>query len=367
MQQEHYKIALGQLKGIGPMRASQLLAKISSISDLFTQSFQELYMQTGISIKRLSEMNRDAALKQAEKQVLYNEKHHIVTRFFMDADYPRRLRQCPDAPIVIFTKGMVDGNPQKTVSIVGTRNQTSYGKLLIEELLATIQSKELTVISGLAYGVDIHVHQTCIERGILNIGVFGHSLDRIYPYEHRKVAQQMLENGGWISEFLVGTKPDRMNFPMRNRIIAGLSDAIIVVESKKKGGSIITAELGNDYNRDVFAFPGSVLQEQSEGCNWLIQKQKAHLIQNGQDFLDFMNWNQVTPIQQLELFPDLNETEQGIYALLETEGEMHIDMIALKSGMSTSNLNVILFQLEMKNVVQGLAGSRYKLNRKQCA
>ena len=367
MPHEHFKIALGQLKGIGPTRATQLLGKVGSISDLFTLSMKELHLQTGIPMTRLSEMNREQALQLAEKQLLFNEKHQIQTHFFMDNDYPRRLRQCPDAPIVIFTKGLVDSNPQKTVSIVGTRNQTSYGKLLVEELLETIQSKDLTIISGLAYGVDIHVHQTCVEKGIFNLGVFGHSLDRIYPYEHRKVAEQMLENGGWISEFLVGTKPDRMNFPMRNRIIAGLSDAIIVVESKKKGGSMITAELGNDYNRDVFAFPGNVQQEQSEGCNWLIQKQKAHLIQNGQDFLDFMNWGYETAVQQLELFPDLTDIEQRIYSLLEMEGELHIDTIALKSGLSTSQINVVLFQLEMKNVMKGMAGSRYKLNRKQCA
>lgn len=367
MPYEQYKIALSQLKGIGPSRASQLLGKLSSISDLFTFSIKELHLQTGIPTRRLTEMNRDVALQLAEKQILFNEKHHIKSHFFMDADYPRRLRQCPDAPIVIFTKGVENSNPPKTVSIVGTRNQTSYGKLLVEELLSTIQSKDLTIISGLAYGVDIHVHQTCIDKGIFNLGVFGHSLDRIYPYAHRRTAQLMLENGGWISEFLIGTKPDRMNFPMRNRIIAGLSDAIVVVESKKKGGSIITAELGNDYNRDVFAFPGNVQQEQSEGCNWLIQKQKAHLIQNGQDFLNFMNWDFETPKKQLELFPELEENELKVYQILVELQEAHIDVIAMKSGLSTSQINVLLFQLEMKNLVLSNSGNRYTLQWNHCA
>lgn len=367
MPQEQYKIALGQLKGIGPARATQLLGKLASISDLFTLSMKELHLQTGVPMLRLKEMNRDAAMQLAEKQITFNEKNQIKTHFFMDVDYPRRLRQCPDAPIVIFTKGLDNSNPSKTVSIVGTRNQTTYGKLLVEELLSTIRSKDLTIISGLAYGVDIHVHQTCIEKGIFNIGVFGHSLDRIYPYAHRKTAQRMLENGGWISEFLIGTKPDRMNFPMRNRIIAGLSDAIIVVESKKKGGSIITAELGNDYNRDVFAFPGNVQQEQSEGCNWLIQKQKAHLIQNGQDFLNFMNWDLAMPKKQLELFPELEENELKVYQILVELQDAHIDVIAMKSGFSTSQINVILFQLEMKNLVLSGSGNRYSLQLNHCA
>jgi DNA processing protein len=233
MQLELYKIALGQLKGIGPSRATRILGKLSSLSDLFTQTDRELYLQTGVSLSILKEMNRGEALMTAEKQKSFNERNNIISHFFMDDDYPRRLRQCPDAPIVLFSKGLSDLNQPNVVSVVGTRNQTEYGRKLVEELLETIQSKELTVISGLAYGVDIHVHETCVQKGIFNIGVFGHSLDRIYPYQHRRVAEKMLENGGWMSEFIVGTKPDRMNFPMRNRIIAGMSDAIIVVESKR--------------------------------------------------------------------------------------------------------------------------------------
>ena len=367
MQIELYKIALGQLKGIGPSRATRILGKLSSLSDLFTQSDRELHLQTGVSLSILKEMNRGEALFTAEKQQSFNERNHIKSHFFMDEDYPRRLRQCPDAPIVLFSKGLRDLNQSKVVSIVGTRNQTEYGRKLVEELLGTIQSKDLTVISGLAYGVDIHVHETCVQKGIFNIGVFGHSLDRIYPYQHRKIALKMLEHGGWISEFIVGTKPDRMNFPMRNRIIAGMSDAVVVVESKTKGGSIITAELGNDYNRDVFAFPGSVHQEQSEGCNWLIQKQKAHLIQNGADFLTFMNWHLEMPEKQLLLFPELDQSELTVYQVLAEMKEAHIDSIALKCCMSTSQINVLLFQLEMKNIIQAISGNRFKLMWKNCA
>jgi len=367
MSLELYKIALGQLKGIGPSRATRILGKLSSLSDLFTQNDRELHLQTGIARSILKEMNRDEALRTADKQHAFNVKNNIRSHFFMEEDYPRRLRQCPDAPIVLFSKGLKDLNQSKVVSIVGTRNQTEYGRKLVEDLLETIQSKDLTVISGLAYGVDIHVHETCVENGIFNIGVFGHSLDRIYPYQHRRVAEKMLENGGWISEFIVGTKPDRMNFPMRNRIIAGMSDAVIVVESKTKGGSIITAELGNDYNRDVFAFPGSVHQEQSEGCNWLIQKQKAHLIQNGADFLTFMNWHLETTEKQLLLFPELDQNELTVYQVLAEMKEAHIDSIALKCGLSTSHINVLLFQLEMKNIIQAISGNRFKLMWKNCA
>ena len=367
MSLELYKIALGQLKGIGPSRATRILGKLAALSDLFTQTDRELHLQTGVSLSILKDMNRSEALLIAEKQLTFNERNQITSHFFMDEDYPRRLRQCSDAPIVLFSKGLTDLNQSHVVSIVGTRNQTEYGRKLVEELVETIQAKDLTVISGLAYGVDIHVHETCVQKGIFNIGVLGHSLDRIYPYQHRKVAMKMLENGGWISEFIVGTKPDRMHFPMRNRIIAGMSDAIIVVESKTKGGSIITAELGNDYNRDVFAFPGSVHQEQSEGCNWLIQKQKAHLIQNGSDFLTLMNWHLDMPQRQLELFPELEENELKVYQTLVELKDAHIDVIAMKSGLSTSQLNVLLFQLEMKNVVHSASGNRYTLQWKHCA
>jgi len=367
MSLELYKIALSQLKGIGPSRASILLEKLASITDLFTQNDRELFLQTGISYNIIKEMNRDEALRIAEDQLTFNERNHIRSHFFMDEDYPRRLRQCPDAPIILFSKGLEELNHAKVVSIIGTRNQTDYGKKITEELLETIASKDLTIVSGLAYGVDIHVHETCVEKGIFNIGVFGNSLDRIYPYQHRKIAMKMLENGGWISEFTVGTKPDRMNFPMRNRIIAGMSDAIVVVESKTKGGSMITAELGNDYNRDVFAFPGSIYQEQSEGCNWLIQKQKAHLIQNGADFLSFMNWHSNNAKKQISLFPELEQDEFIVYEAIRELIEAHVDIIAMKIGWSTSQLNVVLFQLEMKNVVQSISGNRYKLQWKECA
>jgi DNA processing protein len=364
---ELYKIAFGQLKGIGPSRASKILGKLSSLVDFFSFSERELYLQTGIARSILKEMRRDEAKFKAEQQLVFNEKNDVQTHFFMDENYPRRLRQCPDAPIVLFSKGVTDLNRPKIVSIVGTRNQTEYGRGLTNELLSSIETLDLTVISGLAYGVDIHVHETCIEKSIYNLGVFGHSLDRIYPYQHRKIAQKMLEHGGWISEFIVGTKPDRMNFPMRNRIIAGMSDAIVVIESKRKGGSMITAELGNDYNRDVFAFPGSVHHEESEGCNWLIQKQKAHLIQNGADFLTWMNWGNALQKKQIQLFPELDSNEKQVYECLIKMKEAHVDRIAMSCQLSTSQINVLLFQLEMKNMVRGISGNRYQLVWQYCA
>ena len=367
MSTELYKIAFGQLRGIGPSRASKILGKLPSLTDFFSLSERTLYLETGIARSILKDMNRSEALIKAENQLLFNLKNNVQSHFFLDEDYPRRLRQCPDAPIVLFSKGGNDLNRAKIVSIVGTRNQTAYGKGITTELLGHLESQDVTVVSGLAYGVDIHVHETCIERGIHNLGVFGHSLDRIYPFQHRKIAQKMLENGGWISEFIIGTKPDRMNFPMRNRIIAGMSDAIIVIESQTKGGSMITAELGNDYNRDVFAFPGSVGQVQSEGCNWLIQKQKAHLIQNGSDFLTFMNWGQNQVKKQFVLFPELDLEEKRVYETLVDLKEAHVDALAMKCRMHTAQLNVLLFQLEMKNIVRGISGNRYQLVQQNCA
>jgi DNA processing protein len=361
---EIYRIALSKLNGIGPIRAAQVLSKLENINDLFESTLQELKLQTGMAESLLRALKREDALALAEKQLIFNEKHSITTHFFQDSTYPRRLRQCSDAPIVIYTKGEMDLNHTQIVSIVGTRNHTEYGKELLKSLIRSFKNKNILVVSGLAYGVDIHAHQLCLENKIQTIGILGHGLDRIYPSQHKQIAKVMQENGGLVTEFMIGTNPDRENFPMRNRIVAGLADATIVIESKERGGSMITAELANDYSRDVFAFPGDIGRETSEGCNLLIKKQKAHLISSPNDFLTFMNWDTKTVPVQKKLELNLEPDEATVINLFENEEILNLDTIGMKAEMSASKINVLLFQMEIKNIVEQLPGKRYRILKK---
>ena len=361
---EIYRIALSKLNGIGPIRAAQVLSKLENINFLFESTLQEIKIQTGLSESFLRALKREEAINLAEKQLNFNHKNGISTHFFLDSTYPRRLRQCSDAPIVIYTKGKMDLNHTQIVSIVGTRNHTEYGKERLKSLISSFEKKNILVVSGLAYGVDIHAHQLCLQNNIQTIGVLGHGLDRIYPSQHKQIAKDMQENGGLVTEFMIGTNPDRENFPMRNRIVAGLADATIVIESKERGGSMITAELANDYSRDVFAFPGDIDRQTSQGCNLLIKKQKAHLISTPTDFLTFMNWDSKTVSVQKELELNLEPDEATILNLFENGEILHSDTIGMKAEMSASKINVLLFQMEMKNMVEQLPGKRYQILKK---
>lgn len=360
---EIYKIAFSNLHGIGPSRGAQLIAKIGSIEEFFCLKPKELYLRTGIAKSIIEQLNRDEAMLEAEKQLSFNIKNKIQTHFFLDSDYPRRLKQCSDQPMILFSRGNCNLNQEKIVSIVGTRNKTEYSILILEELLTSFLENDILVVSGLAYGVDISAHRLCIEKGISTLGVLGHGLDRIYPAKHKNTALKMLENGGLLTEFGIGTNPDRENFPMRNRIVAGIADATIVIESKEKGGSIITAELANEYNRDVFAFPGDINRPYSAGCNKLIQQEKAHLVTNGHEFLKFMNWNAAeSKTKQKVLFEHFDEYEKMILEILTNHNELNVDVLSLRTGLSASKTNVILFNLEMKNAIKQFPGRNYRLS-----
>lgn len=358
-----YQIALTKLNGIGPRKALQLIAKTENIRQIFELSLSKLHQLTGFSKDVLRNIQKDNALMIAEKELSFIEKKEISTHFIFDATYPRRLKQCADAPLLLFTQGNVNLNPEKTVAIVGTRNATEYGIRLCEDLVKSLHNCNVQIISGLAYGIDICSHQAALKHQIPTIGVLGHSLDRIYPSSHKNIAKQMLENGGLLSEFLSGTKPDRENFPMRNRIVAGMSDAVIVVESKNSGGSLITAELAFDYNKDVFAFPGNVNQVYSEGCNKLIQKNKAHLITSGQEFIDMMGWkiSEKHKSSQFSLFQDLTEEELEMVEQLNGQIE-HIDVLSMKMKKPVSAINVLLITMEIKGVVKSFPGNKYGLS-----
>lgn len=357
------QIAVSFLQGIGPVRARLLLSKVPDLSCLFDYSLHELSALTGLSKTILKGMERKKALERAEQELPFIEKNDIQTYFVSDSLYPRRLKQCEDAPVMLYGRGNLDLNPLRTVAVVGTRNATEYGKNICIELIESLIGKNVLVVSGMAYGIDICVHQLCVKHNIPTVGVLGHGLDRLYPQAHKHTAKRMLDNGGLLTEFLPGTQPDRENFPMRNRIVAGMSDATIVVESKDKGGSLITAELANDYSRDVFAVPGNIGQIHSKGCNLLISQSKAHLYLSPEHFLKWMDWDQdkKQAIRQRELFNDLNDDERSVLAILEKEGEQHMDALAYKSQNPISKTSVLLFQLEMNGWVKALPGQKYIL------
>lgn len=360
----HYQIALTMLNGIGPRKAAHLVSKLGHPSLIFTEKLSSLHLKTGIGKHVLQSMKREDALIAAENQLNYIERKKVNTHFYLDTNYPRRLKQCSDAPLLLYSTGNFDPNPIRSVAIVGTRSATEYGKGLCEELVQQLANLNVQVVSGMAFGIDICAHKACLKHNIQTIGVLGHGLDRIYPSTHRKTAEALLENGGLLTEFLPGTKPDRENFPMRNRIVAGMTDATIVIESKKSGGSLITAELANDYSKDVFAYPGNVGQIHSEGCNLLIRQQKAHLITSGKDFLEEMNWKDDSSHSksvQLSCFADLTETEQKICDQLRGVNGEHIDVIAYQLSVPVSQLSVQLFHLEMNGIVRSLPGKKYIL------
>jgi len=358
-----FRIALTQLYGFGTIRTKRLLSSVSDVADIFTLPFSDLAHLSGFSVERLQNMNRQKAIENAKKIAESVDIHGINMLFYSDPNYPRRLKQCEDAPLLLYFRGNLELNNSRFVAVVGTRNASDYGKQLCGELIPYLASKNITVVSGMAYGIDIYVHKLCLKHEIPTIGVMAHGLDFIYPHIHRSVAHQMLDMGGLLSEYPPGTQPDRENFPRRNRIVAGLCDATVVVETKQKGGSLITAELANDYNRDVFAFPGRVFDENMKGCNQLIANNKAHLVHNGIDFLDKMTWNN-SPSQlsiQPSLFPELNPQEQVIVNMLKTNGMMNVDNLASQLQLSASELSVLLFGLEMSGVIASIPGNRCQL------
>lgn len=292
------------------------------------------------------------------------EKYRIRCLFIDDADYPQRLLNCYDPPTLLFVKGKADMNPSRTVAIVGTRNNTEYGKKFTEALVKGLEEHDVTIYSGLAIGIDAIAHKQSLKHGITTIGVVGHGLDTIYPYENTSLAKEMVKEGGAIvTQFPSKTKPDKHNFPVRNRIVAGLSDAVVIVETNIKGGSMITAEMGNGYNRDVFAVPGRTNDTKSSGCNELIRSNKAILLSDVLELVETMGWakKKVAGERQRELFIELSVQEKQLVELMKEADAVSIDELNLRSGMSSSEVAAALLNLELQNIIQSLPGKRYSL------
>ncbi|MDB5228740.1 MAG: protecting protein DprA [Bacteroidota bacterium] len=362
-----YGIALRLMKGVGDANAKMLISYTGSAENLFKLPASKLKKINGVGPKT-ADLFKDTyeVLLRAEKELKFIQKHKIETIFYYDKRYPKRLLNCGDSPLFIFCKGKFDFNKLRFINIVGTRNATQYGKELTEKLITELAQYDLNLVSGLAFGIDICAHIAALKYDMQNIGVLAHGLDRIYPGSHRSITEKMQENGALVTDFLSETNPDRQNFPSRNRIVAGMTDATIVIESAITGGALITADIANSYNRDVFAFPGRVHDEYSAGCHRLIKQHKAVLVTCANDIIEFMNWDlhnekEVPKIIQSQLFIELNPQEKKICEILSQKEKISIDELTGQIAIPQSSIANILLQLEMKGVITSLPGKMYKL------
>ncbi|MBO4397027.1 MAG: DNA-processing protein DprA [Bacteroidaceae bacterium] len=366
-----YTIALSRLPKISLANCRILYDQADSVTEIWNHRNNIKEILPDASERLINALqNMDECVKRAEKEMEFISNNNIKTMCIGDADYPSRLIECDDAPLVLFQCGNADLNVKHVINVVGTRKCTQYGKEICQSLISGLKQKcpDILVVSGLAYGIDIHAHRAALKNGMTTVGVLAHGLDRIYPAVHRKTAAEMVNNGGLLTEYLSETNPDRINFIRRNRIVAGISDATIVVESANKGGSLITAELAADYNRDVFAYPGRAFDEYSAGCNRLISEQKASLIQSEDDLLRLMGWediqqNDKPKATQQELFINLNDEQQRIVTALKDSDGKQINQIIVETGLNYMQVSSQLYELECMGVIALLGGARYKVIR----
>jgi DNA processing protein len=362
-----HQVALTFIKNIGPALAKSLIIHFGDAEQVFKASRQKLLRVPGFGEKRVNDLNFSTALLRAEEELRFIEKNDVSVIFYTDKTYPKRLKNCADGPILLYAKGNFDLNPQHVISIVGTRNATDYGKQLCRQLVEELQPYNALVVSGLALGIDVCAHKESLKKNLPTVGVLGHGLDRIYPAQNRSTADKMLDNGGLLTEFPSGTIPDRENFPQRNRIVAGMADATVVIEASIKGGALITAEIANSYNRDVFAFPGRVDDEFSEGCNFLIRNNKAALLTCAADLAYSLGWERGADTQpakeQLTLFMELSNDERIIFDIIhQHKAPLAIDDLTIKTNMPMSQLAMNLLNMEMQGFIRSLPGKTYCVN-----
>ncbi len=362
MNELFYQIALRQSDYVGDITAKHLYNYFGSATAVFEANTGELMQVVGIGEIAAKAIISQKSFYVAEKELEFIAKNKVQTFFYKDKNYPQRMQRIENAPFLLFYQGNAAFNVAQVLAIVGTRKPTEIGKRNCEQLLTGLQEYSPLIVSGLAYGIDICAHKKALALGFATIGVVAHGLDMIYPAIHQPVAAQMLENGGILSEFITQTEPNRENFPMRNRIIAAISDATVVVETARSGGSIITAELANDYQKDVFAIPGRLEDEFSQGCNWLIKTHKASLLESWEDLVYLLRWDKLTEkkVKQVQLFPELSSEEIKVIDILRG-GQIQLDLLVRHSGMTVSRLAAILLELEFKAIVKPLAGKNYML------
>lgn len=355
-----YKIALKLTPQVGAVTARNLISYCGSAEAVFSEKKHRLKKIPGVGETVIRNLNLDVALARAEEEMRYIREKDIQTHFYLDQTYPQRLTHMPSSPILLYTRGQIDLNATRIVAIVGTRSPTDYGKLMCRRIVEDLIPWNATVVSGLAYGIDIEAHRSAVEAGLSTIGVMGNGLGYVYPAVHRRTVGDMLENGGLLTEFEYLTKPEKDNFPARNRIVAALVDAVIVIESGRSGGSMITAEFANSYHRDVLALPGRVGDKMSEGCNALIKSHKAHIVESGEDIARLLGWQEEhNEPKQRTLFIELSDSEQIVVDVLDSAEASHIDALARQANLAHGKLSSVLLSLECKGVVKALPGKRF--------
>ena len=359
-----YRLSLSFVPGVGNKTSRAMLEKYGSATAIFKSPLKELKNNDGITDAKVRGFVDAEVLKRGEQELNFVLKNNVRVLCIKD-NYPKRLTNCVDAPTILYYKGNADLDAAKIVAIVGTRKNTDYGHKLCEELVDRLkQVDDILIVSGLALGIDAIAHKRCVQQSIPTVGILGHGLDRIYPFTHKGLATQMEENGGILSEFASETAPERGNFPARNRIVAGMSDVTVVVESNATGGALITATMAAGYNREVAAYPGRVTDTRSAGCNELIRTNVAAMITKADDLIELMNWDTKKvrrPVQQ-QLFITLTPEEQTIIDLLQTRDSVHSDELFHQSGLANSMLAATLLQLEMQGLIKSLPGKLYRMD-----
>lgn len=363
-QEKLYQIALHLTNGLGSVLIRHLIAHFGSAKSIFEANLKTLTRVPGVGEATARIILQKEGLKEAEKELKKLENTDVKVFFYTDTDYPQRLKSLYDAPVLLYGKGNLSFNEGRFVGVVGTRKSTDYGKNVTEQIVEGLAGKDTAIVSGLAYGIDITAHRACLKHHVPTIGVMATGVDVIYPATHSKTAHEMQSNGGILTEYSLGTKPDFMRFPARNRIIAGLSDAIIVVEAAEKGGALITAEFANNYNRDVFAVPGNLSSSYSTGCNKLIRAHKAQIFTGVDDLLESLSWlpeHSKNNVQSVALPEHFTQEESQIVSLLRQKGEMNIDDLTWESKIIAGKLATLLLNLELQGYVRVLPGKRFAL------
>ncbi len=358
-----YLIALSQVKDVGPVSARSLLKEFGTASNIFKLRKGELLKVNGLGAIRASAIKDFNEWERVDKELAFIEKQEIQCLAMDNEAYPNQLKHCIDAPIILYYKGVANLNNSKIISIIGRRLCTDYGRRILDKFVAELAPYNVLIVSGLAIGIDIYAHRQALLNNMVTVGVLAHGLDKIYPTQHSGTAKEMLINGGLLSEYISETNPDRENFPTRNRIVAGMSEATIVVETDIKGGSIITANLANGYNKDVMAFPGNINAQTSAGCNYLIKTNRANLITCAADVVDLLNWEPKKTVKkvQKELFIELTTEERTIVDILTEHGTVHTDQLRTLANISLSRFAGVTINLEMQGIITLLPAKLYKL------
>ena len=357
-----YLLALQKVDGVGDIVAKKLIAQCGNAEAVFKAKPAEIKAIDGVGSVLIRNLRDKSIFNLAEQELRYIDDHHIRALIYTDEVYPSKLQHCLDGPILLFASGDFNFNSPKIISIVGTRQVTSYGIEFCRKLIADLAPLNPTIVSGFAYGVDIIAHQAALEHNLQTIGVLAHGLNQIYPKSHRKYIAPIEKHGGFLTEFWSTSNPEKENFVKRNRIVAGMSEATIVIESADKGGSLITANIASDYNRDVFAVPGRIADKYSQGCNNLIKSQKAHMLTQAADLIYMLNWEieqKTKPVQKM-MFVTLEDVEQTVYDYLLANGKQLMDIIAIDCGMPIYRLSSLLLNMELKGVVRPLPGKQFE-------